>query len=148
MKGIALVAASLALAVVPAMSTADQPATGVLTIRISQLRSTSGQVGCALYNSPAGFPTDPTKAVQTRWCPIKDQTSTCAFDPIVAGTYAVACFHDENKNGQLDKGLFGIPKEGTVASNHAKGSFGPPSFDKAKFSFPGTATTLDLRMGY
>jgi uncharacterized protein (DUF2141 family) len=65
-----------------------------------------------------------------------------------AGTYAVACLHDENKNGKLDTGLFGIPKEGTVASNHAKGFMGPPSFDKAKFSFSGTASTMDLRMGY
>jgi len=30
-----------------------------------------------------------------------------------AGTYAVACFHDENKNGKCDTGLFGIPTEGT-----------------------------------
>jgi uncharacterized protein (DUF2141 family) len=148
MKRSVFLALSLASAWVPATSTADPPATGVLIIHVSQLRSNAGQVGCALYNAPAGFPTDPSKAVQTRWCPIKDQSATCAFDPIVAGTYAVACFHDENKNGQLDKGLFGIPKEGTVASNHAKGSFGPPSFDKARFSFPGTATTLDLRMGY
>jgi Uncharacterized protein conserved in bacteria (DUF2141) len=61
---------------------------------------------------------------------------------------AIACFHDENKNGKLDTGLFGIPTEGTVASNHARGFMGPPSFDKAKFSLAGAATTMDLRMGY
>ena len=60
----------------------------------------------------------------------------------------MACFHDENKNGKLDTGLFGIPTEGTVVSNHAKGFMGPPSFDKAKFSFAGAASQLDLRMGY
>jgi uncharacterized protein (DUF2141 family) len=37
---------------------------------------------------------------------------------------------------------------GTVVSNHAKGFMGPPTFDKAKFSFSGSATALDLRMGY
>ena len=148
MKSLVLIALGMASALIPAASTADPPVTAVLTIRISQLRSNDGQVGCSLYTSADGFPTDPSKAVQRRWCPIKDKSSTCAFDPIPAGTYAVACFHDENGNGQLDKGLFGIPKEGTVASNHAKGTLGPPSFDKAKFSFPGTATALDLRMGY
>jgi uncharacterized protein (DUF2141 family) len=73
---------------------------------------------------------------------------TCSFDPIPAGTYAVACFHDENKNGKCDTGLFGIPTEGTVVSNHAKGFMGPPSFDKAKFYLAGVATTLELRMGH
>jgi uncharacterized protein (DUF2141 family) len=148
MKGLVLFAMSLSSVLVPAASAADPPVTAVLTVRISQLRSNDGQVGCSLYTSAEGFPTDSSKAVQRRWCPIKDRASTCVFDPIPAGTYAVACFHDENGNGQLDKGLFGIPKEGTVVSNHAKGTLGPPPWDKAKFSFPGTPTTLDLRMGY
>ena len=122
--------------------------TGVLGVRVSQLRSNDGQVGCLLYASSKGFPTDPSAAAQKRWCAIHDQASSCSFDPIPAGTYAVACFHDENGNGKLDTGLFGIPKEGTVVSNHAKGFMGPPSFADAKFTFSGAATTLHLRMGY
>ena len=48
----------------------------------------------------------------------------------------------------MDTGIFGIPTEGVVASNHAKGFMGPPSFNDAKFSFPGAATGLRLRMAY
>jgi uncharacterized protein (DUF2141 family) len=101
-----------------------------------------------IYDSPKGFPTDPSAALQRRWCPIDRTTSLCAFDPLPAGVYAVACFHDENANGKLDTGLFGIPTEGTVVSNHAKGVLGPPSFDAAKFSFAGVDVELALRMGY
>ena len=72
----------------------------------------------------------------------------CSFDPIPGGTYAVACFHDENGNGKMDTGLFGIPTEGVVVSNHAKGFLGPPSFKDAKFAFTGAATELRLRVGY
>jgi uncharacterized protein (DUF2141 family) len=147
MRGL-VVAFCFAAALVSATSAADPPATGVLTIRVSQLRSNDGQVGCALYTSADGFPTDPSKAAQMRTCPIKEKTSTCSFDPVPPGTYAVACFHDENGNGKCDKNFLGIPKEGTVVSNHAKGSMGPPPFDKAKFSFSGAASALDLRMGY
>jgi uncharacterized protein (DUF2141 family) len=129
-------------------SIADTSPTGVLTVRLSQLRSNNGQVGCTIYNSAKGFPADSSAALQRKWCTIANSASACAFDPIPAGTYAVACFHDENKNGKCDTGLFGIPTEGTVVSNHAKGFMGPPSFDKAKFSFSGTASDLQLRMGY
>jgi uncharacterized protein (DUF2141 family) len=129
-------------------SGADTIPTAVLTIRVTHLHSNNGQVGCTVYNSAKGFPTDPTAALQSRWCSIANAASTCAFDPIPAGTYAVACFHDENKNGKCDTGLFGIPTEGTVVSNHAKGFMGAPSFDKAKFSFSGIASELQLRMGY
>jgi uncharacterized protein (DUF2141 family) len=130
-----------------ATSLADAPPMGILTVRVSQLRSSDGQVGCMIYNSARGFPTDPSAALQRRWCAIVSGAAACAFDPIPRGTYAVACFHDENKNGKLDTGLFGIPKEDTVASNHARGFMGPPSFDKAKFYFSGAASELQLRMG-
>jgi uncharacterized protein (DUF2141 family) len=101
-----------------------------------------------IYNSPKGFPVDPDAALQRVWCPIDKAASTCAFAPVPAGVYAIACFHDENKNGKFDRGFLGIPKEGAVASNYAKGFMGPPPFEKAKFSFAGTATEMDLKMGY
>jgi uncharacterized protein (DUF2141 family) len=101
-----------------------------------------------LFGSASGFPSEPSSALQRRWCAIADANSSCSFAPVAAGVYAVACFHDENNNGKLDRGLFGIPKEGTVVSNHAHGFMGPPSFDSAKFAFAGVAGELTLRMGY
>ena len=147
MKSVSMLGPAVLL-LIASTSLADPSAPAVLTVRVSKLWSNDGQVGCSLYNSAKGFPTDSSAALQRRWCAISNKTSACAFDPIPAGTYAVACFHDENKNGKLDTGLFGIPTEGTVVSNHAKGFMGPPSFDKAKFTFAGSATTMDLRMGY
>jgi uncharacterized protein (DUF2141 family) len=126
---------------------ADPPTTATLTMRLA-LRNGSGQVGCLLFQSAKGFPTDPNSALQRKWCSIANSESVCPFDPIPAGTYAVACFHDENKNGKLDTGLFGIPTEGTVASNDAKGRFGPPSFDAAKFQFAASPIELRLKVNY
>ncbi len=131
-----------------AASRADTPATGALSVRLVEVRNSKGQIGCALFDSEKGFPKDRNAAAQTKWCAIADAESSCNFDPIPAGTYAVACFHDENNNGILDTGLFGIPIEGVVASNHAKGLMGPPSFRDAKFSFSGSATELRLKMDY
>jgi uncharacterized protein (DUF2141 family) len=138
------IAASLSLFVLSAA--ADTPA-GVLTVRLG-LRNGNGQVGCMLFASEKGFPKDPNTAVQKKWCPIASAESVCSFDPVPAGTYAVACFHDENRNGKLDTGLFGIPTEGTAASNNAKGFMGPPSFKDAKFALSGSRTELHLTMNY
>lgn len=51
------------------------------------------------------------------------------FNSLKAGTYAIRYFHDENENGELDTGTFGIPTEGYGFSNDARGFMGPPSFD-------------------
>jgi uncharacterized protein (DUF2141 family) len=129
-------------------SSADAPLTGLITVRVAGLRSNDGQVGCALYNSAKGYPTDASAALERRFCPIDKSASVCAFGPVPAGTYAVACFHDENNNGKLDTGLFGIPKEGVCASNGATGFMGPPSFRDAKFDTSGTPRDVSARMKY
>jgi uncharacterized protein (DUF2141 family) len=132
-----------------AVSHADAPpAAAILSARLVDLRNNNGMVGCALYASAKGFPEDPSAAMQTKWCPIADKEARCSFDPIPAGTYAVACFHDENNNRKLDTGMFGIPTEGVVSSNDAKGVMGPPSFKDARFSFKGAPTELRLRVRY
>ncbi|APR87623.1 hypothetical protein A7982_12972 [Minicystis rosea] len=129
-------------------SRADPPQKGVLSVRLTDLRNDTGRVGCSLHASEKGFPKDLGAAAQTKWCSIASRTSSCSFDPIPAGTYAVACFHDENDNGKLDTNFIGIPKEGVAVSNDAKGTLGPPSFKDAKLVFPGTATEIRVKVKY
>ena len=52
------------------------------------------------------------------------------FKNLPAGEYAVRVYHDENNNGQLDKGVFGQPTEGWGVSNDARGFMSAPPFKK------------------
>lgn len=142
---VSLVLAMSSLVALSAGAENDPKAT--LTLRLA-VKDDRGQVGCTLFNSAKGFPEDSSAALQRRWCAIQKTESVCQFDPVPAGSYAVACFHDENKNGKLDKNLIGIPTEGTVASNNAKGSMGPPRFEDAKFSLGAKPTVLRMTMNY
>ena len=54
--------------------------------------------------------------------------STVKIDSLKTGKYVVQYFHDENKNGKLDLGLFGIPKESYGNSKNVLGFMGPPKF--------------------
>lgn len=49
------------------------------------------------------------------------------------GTWAAQAFHDENRNGVIDRNFFGIPTEGLGFSNDARFNFGPPGFAAAAF---------------
>ena len=64
---------------------------------------------------------------------VKGNIVSYAFTNIPAGTYAIAVYHDVNENRTLDKGLFGIPKEGYAFSNNKFGLFGPPKFKDVSF---------------
>lgn len=52
------------------------------------------------------------------------------FKNLPVGEYAVRVYHDENNNGQLDKGVFGQPTEGWGVSNDARGFMSAPPFKK------------------
>lgn len=117
-----------------------------LTVRIRGLRVSTGHLGCAIYSSPAGFPGDTSRAVAQALGRIRGSTATCLFDGLPGGRYAISVAHDEDGDGELDRGLFGIPREPWGASNDAPARFGPPSFADAAFAYPGGRSTLRIRL--
>lgn len=138
------------LVLVAAISLAQTDAGGgaMLAVKVTGLKSADGKVLCTLYRGAAGFPADPKQSIQQRVCAIEGASSTCHFEAVSADTYAVACFHDEDGDGALKKGIFGIPKEGVGVSNDAKGSFGPPKYEDAKFTFSGAPSEITFAVRY
>ena len=61
------------------------------------------------------------------------------------GTYAIGLFVDANYNNEMDRNIFGVPKEQYGFSNDARGSFGPPSFKEASFTVSGDMK-LDINL--
>jgi len=73
---------------------------------------------------------------------------TVVFEGVPDGTYALSVIHDENRNGEIDSNLIGIPKEGFAFSNDAMGMFGPPSFEKSGFALKKEAKKMKVTMRY
>jgi uncharacterized protein (DUF2141 family) len=120
-----------------------------LAVEVTGVRSGSGRVLATLYASAPGYPNDPKRAVAKVSAQIVSGTAQAVFPDLPAGTYALSLVHDENDNGRLDTNWIGIPAEGVGASNNAKGSFGPPSFEAAKFQHaPPQPTRLRVKLQY
>ncbi|MDP4147970.1 MAG: DUF2141 domain-containing protein [Bacteroidota bacterium] len=118
-----------------------------ITVHITGLRSDKGTLYLSLYHSARGYPRDTSAAFRLSAAPISNSKATVILEAIPEGVYAMACFHDENSNRKLDGNLFGIPTEGTGASNNARGSWGPPRFRDAAFTLSND-TTLTIKMVY
>lgn len=103
-----------------------------LSIDIAGVRDTSGKIMVAIHVPTAGakFP-DMAGAVAAQWRKAEPGTMRFVFSGLNPGQYAVAVYHDENDNGELDANLLGIPSEGYGFSQEAKGSMGPPAFEAA-----------------
>lgn len=121
--------------------------TGTLLILVTGFKSTKGQLMVALYNDAADFPVnEPYKGSVTK---ISSNKELIKFENIPIGNYAIAALHDINKDGKLDKNIFGIPVEGYGFSNDARDKYGPPSFLQASFIYFGKddSKIIDLEYG-
>ena len=131
---------------------ASQPATqplATLTIEVKDLRNAKGQLIFGVFKSADGFPSEEGKSVAWEVRPAKRGSGgavvfTAALPP---GTYAASVLHDENKSGNMDKGLGGIPREGYGVTNNPKPRFRAATFGEATFTLPpeGAKKTISVQ---
>ena len=128
------------------VSSQTQSKKGNLKIVVTNIKNKTGQVGFFLFNSVETFPGETEKALAKGFVKTVGNKAEFTFTNIGLGTYAVYVFHDEDNNKELKTNFIGMPKEGVGVSNNAKGKFGPPKYDDAKFEFntPGQSITIAL----
>jgi len=115
-----------------------------MEVVIKNVDASVGNIAAALFSNEADF-------LKTRFAAKKVKANKgevhLIFENIPVGKYALSVYHDANTNGELDKNLIGIPKEGFGFSNDAMGMFGPPDFKDASFDWKG-GQTISLALRY
>jgi uncharacterized protein (DUF2141 family) len=138
--------AMLLVANLPAGALAQTACPGI-HVKILDIRSSTGAVACALFESAAGFPTEYLhSAIQIMIIKVRDRQARCDFEDIAPGSYALAVVHDENMNGKLDVNWLGIPVEAYGFSNDASALLGAPSFSAASFPYDGQNLEMTIRL--
>ena len=77
-----------------------------LTVEVKELQNSKGVVQFALFNKDGTIPDEDYKKC---WKILKEKiqngTSKVTFSNLPLGKYAVNILHDENENGEIDKGV-------------------------------------------
>jgi uncharacterized protein (DUF2141 family) len=149
------VAAGLALTVLVAV-----PAEAAsLKLTVAGVRSDAGALMIGLYNSPQGFGDAIANATQAgllndrgRLVGVamraKTGSQSIIFTDLPPGRYALIVFHDQNEDGRLDEGSWGIPEEGYGFCNNAQGLLSAPSFDAAAVLLDGADESTSISLIY
>lgn len=134
MKKINLLCIALIFSLCFSANTSAQQAGDSLIVLVKGAKANTGQAIASLFTTADNYLINP---VVEQILPINKSGGTqFVFTGLTAGVYAISVVHDEDSNGELNTGLFGIPSEFVGFSNNVRGTFGPPSFEKAAFSFP------------
>jgi uncharacterized protein (DUF2141 family) len=115
-----------------------------LTVVVDNIKSNRGTIKVALFPPNGGFPSEYQNAVDTAILDIRNKKARVTFKNLRPDTYAVAIFHDENSNDDLDLSNIGIPAEPFGFSNNPR-MLGPPTWRKCKFSLRSNKT-INVRL--
>lgn len=120
-----------------ALQAEETPLNGSLTLTVADIGTNRGEVRIALFNSKKTYTKKPIHAAVVK---VEKGFARWIVTDLKPGDYAIALFHDANGDGKMNKNLIGLPKEDYGFSNDASGTFGPPSWSKAKFTIDEGAT--------
>lgn len=119
---------------IPLNYTAEKYALSVIT---ENLKNSKGSVVFLLYNTEGSLPDEKlTRYFRKKTTAIDGNRAKITFKNLPKAQYAVMVFHDENKNGEIDrKFMLPLPKEGVGFSNYDDfGLSNRPNFKDASFS--------------
>ena len=132
------------LSLLPTHHTPSRSAAKVtLTVNVQNVRTQKGAVYFALFRKNDDFPTGKPSEGKKVNATGSQVHITFSVEP---GTYAVAIFHDENGNGQMDKKIFGIPKEPYGFSNNFRPRMSAPKFKDCEFTVGSAAKTIGIKL--
>ena len=118
-------------------------ADGTLTVALTGIAPLSGEAGCSLFASDAGFPMDASTA-RTVWVTVTGPGTHCVIPSVKPGTYALSVAHDVNGNHKLDTNFIGLPLEQWGVSNNVRPTLRPPRFAEAAFVMPADANNYSI----
>jgi uncharacterized protein (DUF2141 family) len=141
--------ASLTLALASLVSAAQKSAAlvpGEVQVEVATLHNSKGHVLCTLFDSEDAYK-QLRPAMRLVVDPIQPVT-TCLFRDVAPGVYMISAVHDENDNDRLDKGLFGMPKEGYGVSNNHTYALKGPDFKESAVTLGDGPKTIAIQLRY
>lgn len=121
----------------------------ILTVEVSGFRKIRGNICVALFDNPDAYnDKNNLQPIRSSSVLLASDPQSVTFSQLPYGSYAIAAFHDENEDSQLNTNFLGIPKEGIGFSNNPSIWKGGPDYEGIKFDFTPEQTTISIKIKY
>lgn len=119
-----------------------------LNVVVENVRNSNGVIAITLYaDNPSKFLVKRGSLYVGRVEANAGTTRGCIFVP-KPGVYALALYHDENRDGRFDRTGIGLPAEGYGFSNNPATLAGLPQFRSVRLGVAKTGLTTRVSMKY
>ena len=143
----AFIAAGLVLTL---QARADAPTSSLATVlvKVKGARNDLGEVTGALWRNCPGFPRDRSGVFVRDVATVKEGEAVLEFKGVPYGTFAATVLHDENKSGDADENMLGLPLEGFGFSRNPGVMLGAPHFQDASFEVKQAVVNVEIKLKY
>ncbi len=117
-----------------------------LTITITNVKTMEGNIRIGIYKADNDFPNEKDTYTQRVYKINGTGTISLKIKDLPYGKYGIALYHDENKNGTLDKNFVGAPKEPFAFSNNIKPKFSAPTFEDCAIQYSSKEHLLNVKL--
>lgn len=104
-----------------------------LTVQVDNFKVIQGHLVIGIYNTSEKY-LKPGEEILTARIPVNSEVVNYTFEGLEPGDYAISIFHDKNSDGEINRNIFGIPKESYGFSNNIRPMLSPPNFKDCSFS--------------
>ncbi|MDD4149428.1 MAG: DUF2141 domain-containing protein [Bacteroidales bacterium] len=119
-----------------------------LTIKISEIRNTKGQIRLAFFQSEKQFCNEtPSFARIVKKSKLNNGSITVKYSDIEKGKYGIGLLDDEDFDGVMRYVCF-VPREGFGFSNYRHSGMKKPKFNDFCFDFDGKDMTIYISAKY
>ena len=125
-------------------SFAEQTAIINLVVMVNGAQAGKGQIMASLFDGERNHMRAPASEITKKVD--EDGKSEITFRVSKPGFYSVSVIYDIDEDGELDTGMFGIPKEKIGFSNNARGRMGPAKWRKARFNVKEDPTIIEISL--
>ena len=120
--------------------------TAKLKVVVSNISEKKGSVMIGVFDNALDFKSKKNPYASAK-AKANDSTISYTFPELIMQRYAIAVYHDENNDGELNIKKLGIPTEGVGFSSKVASKLHQPIFPEASFMLK-SDTTIYIRMYY
>jgi uncharacterized protein (DUF2141 family) len=119
-----------------------------ITVLVSGMDADRGEIAVTLYPDDARRFLAPRGKLLRQRLSTRLPVTTACFLVADPGIYAIAVYHDANRDQDFNRSRLGMPTEGFGFSNDAPTRFGLPAFDAVRFKANPGETRVGVKMRY
>lgn len=114
-----------------------------ILVKITNITIIEGHIHIGLYDDPEVYLLEGKELLITKSL-VTNNEMIIPIHSLAAGDYAISLFHDINSNGEIEKNVFGIPKEPYGFSLNYRPLFRAPKYSECSFNYDGKRIEIDI----